>query len=164
MKCLPAATVPLAKGNILHDWHAEILAIRSFNYFLLLECAQMTKGPQKSPWVQRRETHEMSGTSRQPFAIKDDVQIHMYCSEAPCGDASMELVMDAQEVSTPWLAPPKDDTSTSASLLGRGHFSQWELCGVNLVGAPYKKESLKPICSHARSAWRRAFMLEQVMH
>jgi tRNA-specific adenosine deaminase 1 len=30
----------------------------------------------------------------------------MYCSEAPCGDASMELVMDAQEDATPWISAP----------------------------------------------------------
>jgi tRNA-specific adenosine deaminase 1 len=38
----------------------------------------------------------------------------MYCSEAPCGDASMELVMDAQEDATPWTtAPPTASPSTA---------------------------------------------------
>ncbi len=47
----------------------------------------------------------------------------MYCSEAPCGDASMELVMEAQEDATPWPIASHDDGSPT-QLLGRGSFSQ----------------------------------------
>jgi tRNA-specific adenosine deaminase 1 len=57
----------------------------------------------------------------------------MYCSEAPCGDASMELVMDTQEDATPWTSPPptiSDMPSTTTSpidspsaLRGRSNFS-----------------------------------------
>jgi tRNA-specific adenosine deaminase 1 len=62
----------------------------------------------------------------------------MYCSEAPCGDASMELVMDAQEDATPWTSPPptisavpsdttnSPDSTTEAAisaLRGRSNFS-----------------------------------------
>ena len=38
MKCLPAAKLPQAQGQVLHDWHAEVLAIRAFNRFVLEEC------------------------------------------------------------------------------------------------------------------------------
>lgn len=41
----------------------------------------------------------------QPFAWRDDVTLHMYCSEAPCGDASMELTMAAQDDASPWEIP-----------------------------------------------------------
>lgn len=38
----------------------------------------------------------------QPFSIRDDLRLHMYSSEAPCGDASMELLMETQADPTPW--------------------------------------------------------------
>lgn len=74
----------------------------------------------------------MSSTLFQPFAIKDDVRIHMYCSEAPCGDASMELTMDAQDDATPWDVPlspasvacPESRVSAAPELRGRGYFSE----------------------------------------
>jgi len=62
----------------------------------------------------------------------------MYCSEAPCGDASMELVMDRQDDATPWTSPEAIVSSTSndrddievaeqegtgmGALRGRSHF------------------------------------------
>ncbi|KAF2029347.1 hypothetical protein EK21DRAFT_67970 [Setomelanomma holmii] len=116
MKCLPANKLQLAHGNILHDWHAEVLAIRSFNRFLLDECLQVST-PQypSSQWIRLRTEVEHEHQEQQPFTIREDVQIHMYCSEAPCGDASMELVMDAQEDSTPWASPPPTVTISSAN-------------------------------------------------
>lgn len=137
MKCLPASKLPLAHGTVLHDWHAEILAIRAFNRFLIQECADLAAaGLRSSTFVRRREGTEITNAEFQPFAIKEDVKIHMYCSEAPCGDASMELVMDAQEDATPWPVPPPaaarsrevsggygtSDTPL-LSLRGRSHFS-----------------------------------------
>ncbi|OAL52862.1 hypothetical protein IQ07DRAFT_344259 [Pyrenochaeta sp. DS3sAY3a] len=136
MKCLPADKLPLAKGNILHDWHAEVLAFRAFNRFLLDQCLLVSTPPYPtSDFLRQRANHEISGSEQQPFTIREDVSIYMYCSEAPCGDASMELVMDAQEDATPWTSAPPlisnspstdtdigDETQVSA-LRGRSNFS-----------------------------------------
>ena len=105
MKCLPAAKVQGTKGYVLHDWHAEILAIRAFNHYLLQECSRMIAcSSNDSLLLQRTKASEKLDLSVDPpFTICDDVKIHMYCSEAPCGDASMELVMKAQADDTPWL-------------------------------------------------------------
>lgn len=149
MKCLPQAKLQLAKGNVLHDWHAEVLAIRAFNRWLVDECADLARkgtgtqgewlrwreggqgrdeqgsgvGDGVTDRVQEEERHheDASGSGEalrtQPFAIHDDVQIHMYCSEAPCGDASMELTIAEQDDATPWLQAPAED-----AMLGRGNF------------------------------------------
>jgi tRNA-specific adenosine deaminase 1 len=105
MKCLPQFKVPFAKGNVLHDSHAEVLAIRAFNRFLVDECAELTRKRlgNRSQWVRWRiRGHRNAGQDderiqgregEQPFELQDDVGIHMYCSECPCSDASMELVM-----------------------------------------------------------------------
>ncbi|KAL8981113.1 MAG: hypothetical protein Q9205_003994, partial [Flavoplaca limonia] len=104
MKCLPINQVAEANGSILHDWHAEIVAIRAFNHFLMQECLELATSPETtSTIIRRREAHELSAAEGlQPFAIHNDLQLHMYSSEAPCGDASMELLMEAQVDATPW--------------------------------------------------------------
>ncbi|KAL8676683.1 MAG: hypothetical protein Q9186_006816 [Xanthomendoza sp. 1 TL-2023] len=104
MKCLPINQVAEANGSILHDWHAEIVALRAFNHFLLRECLELVDSPTKiSPIIRRRDVGEISmENGLQPFSIHDDLQLHMYSSEAPCGDASMELLMEAQVDATPW--------------------------------------------------------------
>ncbi|PVH97548.1 tRNA-specific adenosine deaminase, partial [Periconia macrospinosa] len=142
MKCLPSTKLPLANGCVLHDWHAEILAIRAFNRFLLDQLELLLKSPSpSSDFIRRRHPDELLTTTtteappehQPPFTIKEDVQIYMYCSEAPCGDASMELIMDLQEDATPWTSPapvisstpatsPSQSTPTSG-LRGRSHFS-----------------------------------------
>ena len=129
MKCLPAAKVPQANGLILHDWHAEVLAMRAFNRFLLDECHWLAAYPDESSTVlRRREAHEISKTKGlQPFTIHERLKLHMYCSEAPCGDASMELVMEAQEDATPWVlveSVQATEEGSVQSLRGREYFSE----------------------------------------
>lgn len=64
-----------------------------------------------------------------PLEIQPDVKIYMYCTCAPCGDASMELCMAAQDDSTPWAVPsdrthtPDQRLSSYHLLDGRAHFS-----------------------------------------
>ncbi|KAI8959706.1 adenosine deaminase/editase [Daldinia sp. FL1419] len=146
MKCLPASRIPKAQGNVLHDWHAEVLAIRAFNRFVLDECKALAQGC-SSEFLRWRTSDEIASScytdpqkggiegqegewNQQPFTWREDVLIHMYCSEAPCGDASMELIMAAQEDATPWdipaasLASPLSDTDPLSSLPGRAYFSQ----------------------------------------
>lgn len=113
MKCLPASKLPTAHGTILHDWHAEVLALRAFNHFVLEECkAILDQGrAYSSPYLRLRTDaagrplDDCSRGETQPFVWREDVSLHMYCSEAPCGDASMELTIAAQADAAPWEAP-----------------------------------------------------------
>ena len=126
MRCLPSQKVPEAQGLILHDWHAEILAIRGFNHFLIQQCDHLAQSSDhQSPYIRRRKDEERSILGGlQPFTIHESVRIHMYCSDAPCGDASMELIMDQQEDPTPWRTPAKAlGDRDSEGLKGRGYFS-----------------------------------------
>ena len=127
-KCLPANTIPLIKGCVLHDSHAEVLSIRALNHLLIEESRRtiLDRG-RKSPYLRWRRQQEMCESSGfQPLAIRDEFRLHMYCSEAPCGDASMELTMCDQDDATPW---PLDKESAITSmddgkLKGREQFSQ----------------------------------------
>ncbi|KAI0857791.1 adenosine deaminase/editase [Xylaria cubensis] len=148
MKCLPSSRLPQAQGNVLHDWHAEVLAIRAFNCFVLDECRALASGSKSSsPFIRQRGSAEMNSSPDhvgdecdedekegnwhgQSFAWREDVSLHMYCSEAPCGDASMELTMASQADATPWDIPSQQNPSTpttvepEALLPGRAYFSQ----------------------------------------
>jgi tRNA-specific adenosine deaminase 1 len=85
MKCLPQAKVAQAHGIVLHDWHAEILALRSFNRFLLQECHTLAQSQKcSSEFVRVRTPEERTEDLFQPFALNEDLSLHMYCSEAPC--------------------------------------------------------------------------------
>lgn len=153
MKCLPSSKITQIQGNVLHDWHAEVLAIRAFNCFVLDECRMLASNPKNSSAFVRRRS-KVEGTPDlnangsphdgliwhgQPFTWREDVLLHMYCSEAPCmsihydkkyipmfynldhnqitytsphtgGDASMELTMASQTDATPWAIPPSNHT------------------------------------------------------
>ena len=126
MKCLPQAKVPGTQGCVLHDWHAEMLAIRAFNHFLLQECISLLGiSGQSSPTVLELSSQAAGSGACQPFSIKEGVKIHMYCSAAPCGDASMELVMEAQKDATPWAIPDLDrEEGTPTRLKGHENFSE----------------------------------------
>lgn len=137
MKCLSHSKVKTANGNILHDSHAEVVAIRGFNRWLVDECANLARlgnGKKDGEWVRWREREKEDESGKQkngrlPFQLQNGVDVHMYCSEAPCGDASMELVMREQRDATPWerSIPPSQDEGLDSEpepMLGRGHFDQ----------------------------------------
>ncbi|PKY04244.1 hypothetical protein P168DRAFT_235879 [Aspergillus campestris IBT 28561] len=160
-KCLAASQIPNCKGLVLHDWHAEVLVMRAFNYWLLSECRGLltaeslsSEGEQPSRFIRFRQqgrghpSRSTGSTSIQspdstpphpepPFELQSDVKVYMYCTCAPCGDASMELCMAAQDDPTPWATPEIDsnahissDTDDPGSkpeptlLDGRAHFSR----------------------------------------
>ena len=128
MKCLPSHKIPQAHGTVLHDWHAEVLAIRGLNHFLIRECHDLAHSSEShSPYVRWRDTSELSSyRGFQPFTIRESLKMYMFSSEAPCGDASMELTMSAQSDATPWLheALLGDTEKPMPALLGRGFFSK----------------------------------------
>ena len=90
MKCLPASKLPQADGVALHDWHAEVLTLRAFNRFILDECRRLAQNSAAESEFLRRRTQEelppaLDGSwHRQPFAWREELTLHMYCSEAPC--------------------------------------------------------------------------------
>lgn len=137
-KCLSASHIPRCRGLVLHDCHAEILAIRAFNYWLLTECHGLWNEASKdtiptSPFIRRRairnkngETEDPNSEKWPPFELQPGIKIYMYCTCAPCGDASMELCMASQQDATPWeITQEKTDTNSEDAMLdGRAHFSR----------------------------------------
>ncbi|KAF9895366.1 hypothetical protein FE257_000271 [Aspergillus nanangensis] len=137
-KCLPASQIPTCKGLVLHDCHAEILALRAFNYWLLSECKSFLAGHQQktedggdspSVYLRRRRQQQQPHNPRPQLELCPDLKIYMYCTCAPCGDASMELCMASQDDATPWEPNTHNTTPSPAPpdtemLDGRGYFSR----------------------------------------
>lgn len=93
MKCLPAKKVSQCKGAGIHDWHAEVLVLRAFNRFVLQECRDVLLHGDESLFLQFRQKSNGKDKSvaefgevwdGQPFEWREEVILHMYCSEAPC--------------------------------------------------------------------------------
>ena len=127
-KCLSSSSVSKCQGSVIHDSHAEVLALRALNRFLLLEVYATLRDQGQSytsPFVCYRRLDPNSEESsnedlQQPYEIRPDVSIYMFSSEAPCGDASMEIIIAEKGTgSVPWEHVP--DCATS--LQGRGYFS-----------------------------------------
>ncbi|KAK9472896.1 adenosine deaminase/editase [Dipodascopsis tothii] len=108
LKVLPDAQLPDAAGLLLHDCHAEILAIRGFNRFLLDECAAAAAAG--SAFV---DLDPAAGR----FRLRP-CRLVLFQTEIACGDASMARLSDGQQ---PW-----DEANMAADgpLQGRGYFSQ----------------------------------------
>ena len=84
MKCLPSSKIHESDGVGLHDWHAEILAIRTFNRFLLDECHSAIENGNSKLLSTCLDSDNVPERFDRPFQVKDNVRLHMYCSEAPC--------------------------------------------------------------------------------
>ncbi|KAG1753675.1 adenosine deaminase/editase [Suillus paluster] len=89
-KCLPRDKLPL-KGEALHDSHAEVLARRCAIRWLLEEIGRVASDGSHwhSAWI--------SKTTDGRYRLKDGVQMIMYISTPPCGDASMRFLAIFQD-------------------------------------------------------------------
>ncbi|KIO30512.1 hypothetical protein M407DRAFT_152052 [Tulasnella calospora MUT 4182] len=103
-KCLPEAKLP-PNGDILHDSHAEVLARRGAIRWFYEEIVRWKQGQESSDWIERDEEDGL-------LRLKRGVQVHMYVSTLPCGDASTLLLSFSQD---PAMAERKE-TSRLASL------------------------------------------------
>ncbi|KAJ4512483.1 hypothetical protein HRR83_006999 [Exophiala dermatitidis] len=127
-KCLSSSALPDCRGLVLHDCHAEVLALRGFNYWLLSEVEKLLESPEyESPFLESADhcsaddQFVLLSTPRAPFRLKPTVMVYFFTTEAPCGDASMEILMSSMPPgeAAPW--PVEEDATTI--LQGRGHFS-----------------------------------------
>ncbi|EPY52629.1 tRNA specific adenosine deaminase [Schizosaccharomyces cryophilus OY26] len=95
VKCTPISKIePNQFGSVLHDCHAEVLALRCFNRLLLEHCRSYNDEPSKAWLLEKR--------NEKKFCLKPNLKLHLYVSECPCGDASMELLANSLENSEPW--------------------------------------------------------------
>ncbi|KAJ8100129.1 adenosine deaminase/editase [Lipomyces tetrasporus] len=118
VKAISDSTVATAAGRILHDSHAEILAIRAFNRYLINECQNLDDDQLYfSPCVVRSDKAESQRFKR--FRLDEKCRIYLLATEVPCGDASMEHVGAGTKES--WDA---SQLERGRPLKGREYFSE----------------------------------------
>ena len=83
VKALPDATLERSHGRMVHDCHAEILALRGFNTVLLEHMNYMVT-------EQCGETDLIERTTAGVCILKSKWKLALYISTLPCGDASMK--------------------------------------------------------------------------
>jgi tRNA-specific adenosine deaminase 1 len=104
-----------------------VLALRALNRFFLTEALAVLQNVDvhyTSPFISLRSSEENQDNvnlcPQQPFEIRKNVSIWMFSTEAPCGDASMEVLMAEKEGDVePWDKEPDEPDL----LQGRGYFS-----------------------------------------
>jgi tRNA-specific adenosine deaminase 1 len=87
----------------------------------LAEIERVSKGGYVSRWVEyRAHPHDgdsIAGPPVKPFILRPDVRIYLFSTEAPCGDASMGLLVEstvqAHGDATAWPEPESSSISTS---------------------------------------------------
>lgn len=131
-KCLPKSALRSCHGTVLHDCHGEVIALRGFNRWVLNELEHiLSNSVYHSPYIETSSVSSQGDLAEDAsplkYVFKDDVSFHFFSTEAPCGDASMELLIRSKPPgdALPWRDVSCGSTEASASLLlGRGYFSQ----------------------------------------
>ncbi|CAN6675043.1 tRNA-specific adenosine deaminase 1 [Trichomonascus vanleenenianus] len=113
LKATPNDKLKLANGKVLHDCHAEILAIRALNRYLLER-------------IEAGDLKYLDHLTDNKYQVKDGVKFHLYISEAPCGDASMGLTSsgfdEANDTWTREIDAIGHENGQHAVIRGRDHF------------------------------------------
>ncbi|KAF8609262.1 hypothetical protein BDV93DRAFT_484703 [Ceratobasidium sp. AG-I] len=110
-KCLPANRLPKL-GEALHDSHAEVLARRAAIRWLYQEIIHIVNEGAASPWIKRCEEAPAQ------WRLNEGVEVWMYVSTLPCGDASTTALainqpaeMASLKALSPMPAPVKGTTA-----------------------------------------------------
>ncbi|KAG8948819.1 hypothetical protein FRC04_009283 [Tulasnella sp. 424] len=116
-KCLPQAKLP-PNGDILHDSHAEVVARRGAIRWIYEEVLRWKQGKESSDWIERDGEDGV-------FGLKPGVQVYMYVSTLPCGDASTMLLSVSQDPAMAELKDasrktPESPASEARPTVGRG--------------------------------------------
>ncbi|RPA75724.1 hypothetical protein BJ508DRAFT_417990 [Ascobolus immersus RN42] len=119
-RALPANLLPQAQGVVLHDCHAEILAVRGWNRFLLGECRRLVETG--SSRILEHVSDEANRGLGRKVRIKENIELWLFTSAAPCGDASMDLQVRLSTTGgEAWTSQP--DTAPGEPLRGHAHYS-----------------------------------------
>ncbi|KAK9453253.1 adenosine deaminase/editase [Dipodascopsis uninucleata] len=116
VKCLPDASLEKSRGRFLHDSHAEILAIRAFNRYILTECRRIqNENGYESPCIDR-----LNNDIKYQFCLREECRLYLLVTELPCGDSSMEALSAGK---SPWN-PLSTFNNLEVPLKGRSYFSE----------------------------------------
>lgn len=109
VKALPDVLIQRSQGRLVHDCHAEILAIRGFNTVLLEHINYLSR-------EQCKETDLIEKTPDGNYVMKSKWHLALYTSTIPCGDASMKDLLNSDATAS---------TLTQENLFEKNSEVQW---------------------------------------
>ncbi|KAI8056868.1 hypothetical protein BDF22DRAFT_668331 [Syncephalis plumigaleata] len=112
LKCLPQSQLT-NDGSVVFDEHAEVMARRFFIRYLL---AEIKKADQQLPSLFRRRVTTSDDAPSFVLADPQHTSFHMYISQAPCGDASMEALAAEQSEASLQAFTMVEQTDASSPL------------------------------------------------
>ncbi|KAJ4001013.1 adenosine deaminase/editase [Lentinula boryana] len=140
-KCLPECRLP-SQGEAIHDSHAEILARRGAIRWLLEEI--LRERNQGSQWI---ECHEHM------YRFREGIELDMYISTIPCGDASTRFLAAFQDLE---MASLKDSTvvthSEGTAARGRDNYHLFNVLRTK-PGRADSPPTLSLSCSDKIASW-----------
>lgn len=157
-KCLGHEVVKNDRmGCLISDSHAEVLARRCFKRYLFKSLISLMTNPQDDQSIiLKRNDFIGQNIHHKPFGLKPCMRIHMFMTDAPCGDASIyECATETPQIN--YTGAKKSMTSTrDGSLLWEKETTQ-EIGVVRLKSGrsdiPSSGRTLSKSCSDKFSKW-----------
>ena len=121
VKATPDSELSRSCGKMIHDGHAEILALRSFNTVLLHEIKNIQQGT-CSKLISKSDEEGI-------YSWNKELKIALYISKLPCGDASMDTIKDSTDPDAKFPIMDDDpyqfiDPTNTTILRGRLNFKR----------------------------------------
>ncbi|GMK56837.1 hypothetical protein CspeluHIS016_0306770 [Cutaneotrichosporon spelunceum] len=142
VKCLPANRLP-PLGDTVRDSHAEVLARRGFVRYLLSEAAAALE-----------DGSDVLSYSEGQFVLRGGVQVWLYISALPCGDASTLHTAAHQDVATASSFRGIEEALSAVEGAARGRSGYANLGAIRTK--PGRKDALASIsfsCSDKIALW-----------
>ncbi|VEU20754.1 DEKNAAC101742 [Brettanomyces naardenensis] len=119
LKVVPSKKLAdISKGRMLHDMHAEVLAMRVFNWMILKEVEEMENGDRTMDKREDLDSSLLARCENGKYRLKDEAgALALYISDIPCGDASIENIREGCSGQADW-----EEGEGDGLLRGRGYF------------------------------------------
>ncbi|CCD26891.1 tRNA-specific adenosine deaminase NDAI_0I03230 [Naumovozyma dairenensis CBS 421] len=101
VKALPNKELERSGGKMLHDGHAEIVALRGFNTVILQQIYQLKNGEETDLVIHSKDSEY--------YSFKSNLKIALYISQLPCGDISMRMLKE-RDIAPEELAIKDEDS------------------------------------------------------
>lgn len=112
VKVVPERARAYSHGTIVMDNHAEILALRAFNWWVLSKVDDDT-------YFEDNNSENANPEEKKRRRLKSKYAVKLYISEPPCGDALMSYIAQDQPA---WKRRKTSDDNGTAVVRGRAHF------------------------------------------